>query len=225
MTSKYETYDHAELVAIADTIDSLFSKTFSWGETVLTIGEQPVHALHYLIDMGAKQAYGDTSAAFAAFVGQKKDGTVPKDSWSKADREKAAKEIGWSPINDTSMAERTELAVDYFAKKAADKWARICDGSLSVGTRSRLTSDESRLMEMAEQGLRAWIVKRQSTVAAVIKTRRDNRPELSEASDAAVLKTVVADWLEKHRDKFESDLAAQKAKDAELASEANDFTV
>lgn len=191
---------------------TLDATTFEFGETKFTFGDIPLTAAIYLIAYGARQSSGDTSAAYASFVGETDDGSPAANPMTEKKRVAIAKELGVTTYNDVGLVDREALADMYFAKALADKWARICDGTLTVGSRgSRLTSDESRLMAMAEIGVLEMMSTKAVTKKAAITKRRASRTELADANDAAVFKTIIADWLEANRAVYTERLAREKA--------------
>jgi hypothetical protein len=68
------------------------------------------------------------------------------------------------------------------------------------------------MMAFAERDLIAWVGARGTTKAKTIAKRRESRAELADATDAAVWKTVIADFLEQSRADYEAELADAKAK-------------
>lgn len=199
----------------------LATRSFDWADETKVIGETPVTALHYLIAYGAKQSSSDTEAGFAAFIGLKDDGSIPTNAKTAKQRDAIAKDLNMDHgYNDNNIEHRKSLAESYFAKANADKWTRIVDGSLAVGSRSRLTSDESRLMDMAEIGLVAHLTGLGRAKADTIKKRQAARAELVDANAATVWRTIVADWLESNRDDYTAQLAAAKVADAALVAKA-----
>lgn len=197
----------------------LSKRTFNWGDESKIIGDQTVNALHYLIDMGAKQAYGDTSAARASFIGVKTDGTPAKDAWLKNDREKVAKEY-WVVVNsgtsddynDSDMGNRNTLADAYFAAKTAAKWKRIENGSLTVGGRGvRLSPDEQWLYDAAETDYLNRLAKQSAKIADKIAAVKKSDPEMADESDANVRRFIVNKFLTANRTKFDKMLTDFKA--------------
>lgn len=221
----YKSMTKAELVAMVETFGPLLERTFEWADETKTIGATSVTALHYLIAYGAKQSSSDTEAGFAAFVGVKDDGSVPTNAKTAKQRGDIAKDllgVGIANYNDNDIEQRRALATTYFAKANADKWTRIVDGSLTVGSRSRLTSDESRLMDMAEIGLVSHLTTLGRSKADTIKKRQAARAELADATPVTVWRTIVADWLESNRDDYTAQLTAAKAADAALMVKAKE---
>lgn len=213
MPTDYKAMNKAELLSVVETFAPLLERTFDWAGETKTIGDTSMTALHYLIAYGARQSSSDTEAGFASFVGVKDDGSVPANAMTAKKRGEIAKELGRVGYDD-SIDARKELAELYFAKANADKWARIVDGSLTVGSRTRLNADESRMAEMAEQELLTLLNTKGKSKAAATKARRESRAELIDAKDPAVWRTIVEDFLEANRELFATRLAKEKAERA-----------
>lgn len=181
--------------------------TFAWAGEDKAIIDCNVNALHYLIAYGAKQSSGDTGAARAKLIGQDKAGKVPKDSWSKEDREKTAKELEFS-YSDADMKDRETLADLYFAKQNAAKWDRIVKGLLTVGNNGpRLTPEEQALYDVAEF---LYDQRIKSDWKSKMEAMRKADVELVEASDAVVRRALVNKYLEAARSKCETELVRRR---------------
>ncbi len=203
----------------------LATRTFDvYGETKV-VGETPVHALHYLIDMGAKQSFVDVESAYAEFIGEKADGTAPAKVMKESKRIAKAKEIlgdGFAQYNDSDMAHRRSLADLHFQRLATNKWAKVLDGSLTVQSRTRLSPDESWIFDNAEKeviGLLAAQNPKSNKDKAIAKRRERLALTEKDASDLIVWRGIVGDHIEAHRAKFETRLADYKAELVKLASE------
>jgi hypothetical protein len=195
-----------------DELKTLAVTEFTFGDTPFRFGEISLSAAIYLVAYGAKQSAGDSAAAYASFVGVTDGGEVPSTVLPPKKRNAIAKDLAFYPYNDADMVQRRELADAYFAKALANKWSRIQDGSLTVDSRGRLGSDDAAMMGFAERDLIAWVGAKGTTKAKVIAKRRESRAELADATDAAVWKSVIADFLEQSRGDYEAELADAKAK-------------
>lgn len=206
---------------------ALANTEFSFGDEAFLFGDISLSAAVYLVAYGAKQSAGDSAAAYASFVGVTDNGDIPSSVMPAKKRIAIAKDIAFFPYDDSNMQLRRELADAYFAKALANKWSRICDGTLTVDSRGRLGSDDAAMMAFAERDLIAWVGAKGTNKAKVVKARRESRAELADATDAAVWKTVIADFLEQSRDAYEAELADAKAKAKANAARlsADGFTI